>query len=106
MRASSRGAMLDERPDEFDARNLFFQAVLGFVSFSRRLDAAIERQAPGEPAPEGDPFLLFTLGLVAFRRRAARWVEGAAPEPRPEASSGSPPEPARAERAPLGDLLR
>jgi hypothetical protein len=67
--------MLDERPDEFDERNLFFIGLLGLVSALGRLDAALAREAPGAAVPSDDPTLLCALGLVAFRRRLAAHLQ-------------------------------
>jgi len=60
--------MLDQRPDEFDHRNLFLHALLGMVSAARKLDSALERagDAHRAPVPEDDPWLLCVLGMVAF----------------------------------------
>src|SRR5262245_5610236 len=85
MRASSGVVMLDDRPDDFGARNLFLQALLGLISASRRLDAALAKTSPATPVPLDEPFLLFVLGLVAFRRRAGEHIEAAEAEPRHEA---------------------
>jgi hypothetical protein len=62
--------MLDERPNEFDQRNLFLQAVLGLVSVSRHLDEALSTSSDDEPLPLSHPWLLCVLGMVALRERA------------------------------------
>ncbi|WP_437960345.1 hypothetical protein WME76_12335 [Sorangium sp. So ce119] len=92
--------MLDERPDEFQDRNLFFQAILGLVSLCRRLDVALDPVSTDEPAPADEPFLLFMLGLVAFRQRAMRSLETAGPDP------SRPPAQCAAESVSLHELLR
>ncbi|MFT3772740.1 MAG: hypothetical protein QM820_45705 [Minicystis sp.] len=65
--------MLDERPDEFDHRNLFLHALLGMISAGRRLDAAAAQTSNPEapPVAEDDPWLLCVLGMIAFRERLA-----------------------------------
>ena len=91
--------MLDDRPDEFDRRNLFLQAVLGMVSASRRLDAALARES-GEEAPVAldDPWLLCVLGAVAFREQAMAVLAGA--EAAPDVLPAPPAPPS------LGGILR
>jgi hypothetical protein len=68
--------MLDERPDEFDERNLFLQAVLGLVSVSRRLDCALTTTPDAEPIPSDDPWLICVLGMVALRERVIAVLDG------------------------------
>jgi hypothetical protein len=71
--------MLDQRPDEFDQRNLFLQAVLGLVSVSRRLDAALAPQSvAAEAVAPDDPWLLCVVGMVALRERVMAAVGGVA----------------------------
>lgn len=104
--------MLDDRPDEFDHRNLFLHVLLGLVSTFGRLDALTT--APGTANASGaanaatsapavaddDPWLLCVLGLVAFRLRAMRHFDGIGPPPRPLAAER------RAAPLPLRGLLR
>jgi hypothetical protein len=69
--------VLDDRPDEFDHRNLFFQAVLGAISAFGRLDAALAREfEAGAPVPIDHPWLLCVLGAVALREQAMTALEG------------------------------
>lgn len=92
--------MLDERPDEFEHRNLFLHALLGMISAGQRLGAAIEPGDPSaDPAPLEDPWLLCVLGVVAFHSRLKdHLAQVEAPL--------APPAPVPAARPPLRDLLR
>jgi hypothetical protein len=84
--------MLDERPDEFDQRNLFLHAVLGMISASSRLDAALAEEPVTEaPVAPDDPWLLCVLGMVATRERVMTILGGLEPagEARSAAATGS-----------------
>lgn len=63
--------MLNEKPNEFDERNLFLQALMGLLSATQRLERAIEASPDpdAEPVPEDEPFLLCVLGFVSFREK-------------------------------------
>jgi hypothetical protein len=92
--------MLDERPDEFDTRNLFFGGLLGLLSALDRLDTILTAEpSEGAPVPEDDPVLMCALGLVAFRLRLRQHLQ------KLEHPDEAPPAP-KAPRPPLRDLLR
>jgi hypothetical protein len=93
--------VLDDRPDGFDDHNLFLHGLLGIVSATRRLEAAVRpASAVDAPVPADDPWLLFVLGLVAFSGRLRAHLDAVEAPP-------APPPPRAGEGAtPLSGLLR
>ena len=92
-------SLLDDRPDAFRERNLFFWAALGLLSSGERLDGLLDRHGdtPPETPDLDDPTLLAILGLVALKEAAQAHLLDAAQAP--------PDAPAPEAGLPLRDLF-
>lgn len=80
-------SILDQRPDAFEERNLFYWAVLGLVSATGALDGLLDRHGRGDGAPPdlGDPDLLAVLGAVSLSQRIRAALPPAGPARAPDA---------------------
>lgn len=91
--------MLDRHADVFADRNLFLQSVLGALSLTRRLDAALlptvsaAADIPTDAAaltPTREAVLLALLGAVSLRHTLVRNIAELTRQP-PGAASPTPP---------------